>query len=178
MPQQVSLANPTEMIDLDFAAYLQKCKGRKTTTQHVDLSPYIFNLDAELSRRIGSIGLFRELIRSVVAADLPIKMRIKHKDGIEVGVEQFPAIHQIGSDIAQRFGITPPAIYVYESESLVPFSFTGENEMPMIVLPAQLLTGFDTEELTFIIGHECGHIHNDHGFYHTCLLYTSPSPRD
>ena len=45
----------------------------------------------------------------------------------------------------------------------------GTNDDAFILVHSALVDHFDDEELLSVIGHECGHIHNDHVVYLTTL---------
>ena len=47
----------------------------------------------------------------------------------------------------------------------------GTNEESFIVVHSALVDAYTDEELRFVIGHECGHIHNSHVVYLTTLHF-------
>ncbi len=89
---------------------------------------------------------------------------------VKVGPEQFPRGHKLGIECAEPWGIAPPVVYIKNDPRLNAFTY-GTNDDSFIVLHSALVDHFSDQELKSVIGHECGHVHNDHVVYLTALHY-------
>jgi Zn-dependent protease with chaperone function len=87
---------------------------------------------------------------------------------IRVGPRQLPRIHRIAERCATTLGVPTPTVYVANSPHVNAFTFGTEDDA-FIVIHSALIDHFDEEELTFVIGHETGHIQNKHVVYGTVL---------
>ncbi len=98
------------------------------------------------------------------------QMAVLRGSGLEVGPDQFPALHACAADYAQRLGMkTPPAIYIVES-NVINAAATRIGSRNFIILvddavDACLRTG-DPQTLAFLLGHEMAH----HALGHTGLV--------
>ncbi len=89
---------------------------------------------------------------------------------VKVGERQFPRVHQLGLKCARTLGITPPTIYIVNSPVLNAATY-GTNEDAFVLVNSALVDHMSDEELLSVIGHECGHIHNNHVVYLTAMHY-------
>ena len=88
--------------------------------------------------------------------------------GIPVNKDNFPEIDEIVNHCVTVLGINKP--YVVISNAIALSAFTvGSDEEPCIVLGNMLVRVMDPTKLTFVIGHECGHIAMEHVIYHTVV---------
>lgn len=88
--------------------------------------------------------------------------------GIPVNEKSFPEINDIVNHCVSVLGIRHP--YVVISSAIALNAFTvGTDEEPYIVLGNMLVRVMEPAKLTFIIGHECGHIAMGHVVYHTVV---------
>ena len=71
---------------------------------------------------------------------------------------------------AETLGIAPPQVYIVNSPQLNAATY-GTNDDSFIMVHSALVDHFTDEELLSVIGHECGHIHNNHVVYLTTLHY-------
>lgn len=88
--------------------------------------------------------------------------------GIPVNANSFPEINEIVEHCVFVLGIKRPYVVVSSTITLNVFT-VGSDEEPYIVLGNMLVRVMDTAKLTFIIGHECGHISMGHVVYHTIV---------
>lgn len=88
--------------------------------------------------------------------------------GIPVNANSFPEINDIVNHCVAVLGIRRPYVVVSSAISLNAFT-VGSDEEPYIVLGNMLVRVMDSAKLTFIIGHECGHIAMGHVIYHTVV---------
>lgn len=88
--------------------------------------------------------------------------------GIPVNANSFPEINDIVDHCVEVLGIRRPYVVVSSAISLNAFT-VGSDEEPYIVLGNMLVRVMDPAKLTFIIGHECGHIAMGHVVYHTVV---------
>lgn len=58
-----------------------------------------------------------------------------------------------------------PQIFIAHSPEPGGFTIATDDHEPVIVLTSALVGALSAGELLFVIGHECGHIHNLHGVY-------------
>lgn len=89
---------------------------------------------------------------------------------VKVGPRQFPRVHGVAARCASTLGIATPTLYVVNNPYLNGATY-GTNDDAFIMLNSALVDHFSDEELTSVIGHECGHIHNNHVVYLTAMHY-------
>ena len=169
MQEESSLpnSNPTEGIDLDFGRYLETRKRELAEhTAEGGIADYSFSLDHNLRRRMAALSPARMAAQALVALAVPIQKQLHAMEAIAVGPRQYPEIHALGEDCARRLGIGVPRIFL---KAMPPGAFTiaTDDVAPIIVLSTALVSSLTPDELQFVIGHECGHIHNLHGVYNT-----------
>lgn len=91
-------------------------------------------------------------------------------NAVRVGPKQFPRVHNIVQECAETLGIAPPTLYITNSPVMNAMTF-GTNDDSFIIVHSALIDYFGDEELKSVIGHEAGHIHNNHVVYLTALYY-------
>ena len=71
----------------------------------------------------------------------------------------------MGCDCARILGIGIPNIYIVNDQTLNAYTIGTDDIEPLIVIHSGLYERVTPGELRCVIGHECGHIHNQHGIY-------------
>lgn len=162
--------NPTAPLSLDFGGFLE-ARRRELAVHTADggITDYAFGLDYSLRQRIAAIAPARHLVRMLGAATAPIQKHIHRMEMIAVGPRQFPEIYSLGEDCARRLGIGIPQIFIAPTQELAAYTFGTDDIAPMAVISAGLVGALQPRELMFVIGHECGHIHNLHGAYNAAV---------
>lgn len=89
---------------------------------------------------------------------------------VKVGPRQFPRVHELGTRCARILGIAAPSIYIVNSPVLNAGTY-GTNDDAFVLVNSALVDHMSDEELLSVIGHECGHIHNNHVVYLTAMHY-------
>ncbi|MBE9075883.1 M48 family metallopeptidase [Romeria aff. gracilis LEGE 07310] len=165
----MSVTNPTTAIDLSFANYVDS-RDRELSAHLVGGIPdYAFSLDQQLRQQLAAMGPVRAISQSLVAMIVPLQKQLQQMNGVAVGPQQYPEIYALGEDCARQLGIGVPQIFVYYSPMLNAYTIATDDVAPMVVLSSALVEAFEPLELKFVIGHECGHIHNLHSVYNTAV---------
>jgi Zn-dependent protease with chaperone function len=166
---QSNSSNPTQSINLDFGRYLTQ-KQQELSEHFISGVPdYSFSLDRTLQRQIASIGPIRALTQTIVSFAVPIQKQIQQMQSIAVSPRQYPEIYAIGEECARRLGIGIPQIFICSALEGYACTIATDDVTPMIILSSGIVERLEMEELKFVIGHECGHIHNLHGVYNTAV---------
>ncbi len=164
-----SSRNPTASIDLDFDSYLLSQQERLAAHLIGGIPDYAFSLDQRLRQQIIKMAPVRAIAQALVSLAVPIYKQIQQMNAVAVSPKQYPQIYTIGEECAGKLGIGIPQIFVEYSPVINGFTIATDDVAPMIVLSSALVDAMEFEELTFVIGHECGHIHNLHGVYNTAV---------
>jgi Zn-dependent protease with chaperone function len=89
---------------------------------------------------------------------------------VKVGPKQFPRIHALVEQCSRTLHIAPPQVYITPVFALNAYTL-GTSEDALVVLNSALVDHLTEPELLDVIGHECGHIQNEHVVYTTTLYY-------
>lgn len=89
---------------------------------------------------------------------------------VKIGPRQFPRVHGLVVECAQTLGIATPTVYITNNVTLNAMT-SGTNDDAFILIHSGLIDRFTEDELLTVIGHECGHIHNNHVVYLTTMYY-------
>ena len=159
--------DPTGRISLDFDAYVAE-RERKQAAHMADGVPdYAFSLDWTIRRRLDKIVPLRKLAEILAAGVVPFQRSLFEIQGVAVGPSQFPELHSVGVDCAERLGIGVPQLFVLHDPSPNAFTFCTSQVDQIVVVTSGLLEALGPHEVRAVIGHECGHIHNRHVIYNT-----------
>ncbi len=122
----------------------------------------------------------RKAIDTLKPVEVAIPAAVKHTEAygksellgrsVRVGPKQFPRVDALAKQAANTLGIKPPTLYIINDPVMNAATF-GTNEDSVIMVHSALVDHFSDEELLSVIGHECGHIHNQHVVYLTALHY-------
>jgi Zn-dependent protease with chaperone function len=89
---------------------------------------------------------------------------------VKVGPNQFPRIHKLAVRCADTLGIATPTLYIMNNPYVNAATY-GTNDDSFIMVYSALIDQYTDDELLYVIGHECGHIHNSHVVYLTTMHY-------
>lgn len=161
--------NPTNAVDLDFAHYVDRRKQELAPHLQGDVPDYSFGMDGKLRRQLAAMGPIRMLAKLMVSTAIPYQRQRFAMFGVAVGPHQYPEIYNLGEDCARLLGIGIPQIFIAPDETRNAFTWATDDAAPLIVITNSLIEVLTPEELKFVIGHECGHIHNLHGIYNAAV---------
>ena len=87
---------------------------------------------------------------------------------VQVTERQFPRIHALNVQCAQALNIPTPQLFVGQNPNLNAGTY-GTNDDAFILVNGSLIDHFNDQEILDVLGHECGHIQNNHVVYMTTL---------
>lgn len=163
--EQEKRYNPTEGIWMDFGTYIEQMKRQEQAHRKGGIPDYAFALDYKLREQIRKIPHFHSISAKVMEQQAARYRQIYATSAVQVGPNQFPEIYEMTVDCAKRLGIGIPNIYVYPDQSLNAVTYGGDLVAPTIVLHSGAVERLTPGELKCVIGHECGHVHNEHCVY-------------
>ncbi len=164
------MANAATDLRLDFNAFVTRRKAERAEGAMEGEHDYSYVLDRQTRATFDSAKPIELAIASAVRV---FKEREKGNllgNAVKVSDRQFSRIHGIARECSQTLGITAPQVYIASSPVMNAGTY-GTNEESFIVIHSALVDQYTDEELRFVIGHECGHIHNSHVVYLTTLHF-------
>jgi len=155
---------------LDFNAFVTRRKAERADGAMENEHDYSYVLDRQTRSTFESAKPIELAVSSMVRV---FKERERGRllgNAVQVSSRQFSRIDSIAKDCANTLGIVPPSVFIVKSPTLNAGTF-GTDEESFIVVHSALVDAYTDEELRFVIGHECGHIHNSHVVYLTTLHF-------
>jgi Zn-dependent protease with chaperone function len=163
----VETVDPTSRISLDFTGWVARRQHQEARHMVNGTPDYAFSMDALLHRKLARIAPLRAVAQAILTAAVPIQRALHTTKGVAVGPRQLPEIHRMGVACAERLGIAVPQIFVVQDPQPNAFTLAAGQVDQIIVLHSSLVEMLGPRELQFVIGHECGHIHNEHSVFNT-----------
>lgn len=154
-------------MDMTFNEYVEQRKAGFVGDRPGD--PYAFPGDLKVRKALRTFKPVELAISNVVQLGKGVMSGDLLGSAIKVGPNQYPRLHAIVTDCARTLGIPAPTVYVQgRIDSVNAYTF-GTDKESVIVVHSVTLDHLDDDELKFVIGHECGHIHNGHVVYLVAL---------
>jgi Zn-dependent protease with chaperone function len=155
---------------LDFNGFVARKKAERADGAMDGAHDYSYILDRQTRATFESAKPIELAVSSAVRV---FKERERGRllgNAVRVSERQFARVHGISRECSETLGIVPPQVYIVSSPVMNAGTF-GTDEESFIVIHSALVDGYTDEELRFVIGHECGHIHNSHVVYLTTLHF-------
>ncbi|MBW2732203.1 MAG: M48 family metallopeptidase [Deltaproteobacteria bacterium] len=157
-------------VDLNFEAYIQERKGAEKGRGHGGAA-YSYAGDQKVLQALGKITPVKLAAEAAVRLWKNVARSQILGSAVKVTEKQFSEIHQTTVDCARRLQIPVPTVYIAPEVGALNAHTFGTTDDAYIILNGVLVDHLDADELRFVIGHECGHIHNEHVVYTTSLYY-------
>lgn len=160
------IENPTQKLDVSFERYL-KTRTREKEAHLVNGVPdYAFSMDHKLLSGLKAMTPIRVFFEAYARWLVPYMKKTLSMDCVAAGPNQYPELFSIGEECARRLGIGVPKIFVKYDNTFNAYTYPVDDSAPVIVFHSALIEKYTYDEIKSIMGHECGHIHNNHGIYH------------
>ena len=160
--------NPTNEIDVSIEKYIQTRTLQLQSHMINGIPDYAYGPDFFLREKIRKIPGVYKIFKALLSYYGPVHEKKLNLDCVKVGPSQYPEIYEMGKECARILGIGVPEIYINGDISEInAYTYATDDTYPVIVLYSEIVRRFTPQELMTVIGHECGHIHNNHSIYNT-----------
>ena len=157
--------------EFDFADYVERKKNpggvRGGGNEYGD---YAFSGDIRVRRRLDALKPVQLVARSAVRFWKSVQKNELLGRSVKITRRQFPELYDATAQCAAALDIAMPTVYVTSSPVINAGTY-GTDDEAFIILNSGLVDQFEPEEILYVIGHECGHLHNNHVVYSTVLTF-------
>ena len=158
--------------DLSFADYVAARKGAANARSR-EGAAYAYAGDLKSRQTLGKIRPVTLAVEATVRFWQTVEKSRMLGTAVKVTEKQFPRLHSLAQRCADTLQIAVPTLYVSPNIGALNAHTFGTTDDAYIVLNAALVDHLSELELLDVIGHECGHIQNDHAIYMTTLYFLS-----
>lgn len=158
-------------MSFNFLEYVEhKKEPERGRDEATGFGEYAFTGDIRVLRRLQQATPVRVVAESAVRFWKSMEKNELLGKSVKVTRRQFPELYDHVVDCAQQLDVAPPTVYVSQDVHLNAGTFGTETEA-FVVLNSGLVEKFEEAELKFVLGHECGHLQNNHVVYHTAAQF-------
>lgn len=149
---------------LEFNKWVSERRGERAGEEEGGEHAYAYVLDRQTRLAFDNARPVQLAVEAVVRMYKAFGKNELLGQAVKIGPRQFPRVHGLVVDCSQTLGIPTPTVYIVNSPVLNAGTF-GTNDDSFILVHSALVDHMTDDELKSVIGHECGHIHNDHVVY-------------
>ena len=161
---------PKPQIDLSFPRYVAARKGAADVRAR-EGSAYAYGGDLKVRATLDRIKPVTLAVEAAVRLWQTVEKSRMLGTAVKVTPKQFPGLFKLGEICADTLRIPVPTIYVSPNVGSLNAHTFGTADDPCIVVNAALIDHLSEPEMLDVLGHECGHIQNNHVVYMTTLHF-------
>lgn len=156
-------------IDFDFVRYVGYRKGQVEQRER-DGAAYAYSGERKLRRALTSA---KPVVIAIEATSRLWKSKARREllDRARVASDaHFPPVYRAARAAGESLGLEVPGVYVAD-DFPVASATLGTDDDTVVVISRRAADRLDQRELVALIGHELGHVQNNHVLYATALFY-------
>jgi Zn-dependent protease with chaperone function len=161
---------PKPQIDLSFPRYVAARKGAADARAR-EGSAYAYGGDLKVRATLDRVRPVTLAVEAAVRLWQTVEKSRMLGTAVKVTPKQFPRVFKLAETCADTLRIPAPTVYVSPNVGALNAHTFGTAEDPCIVVNAALIDHLSEPELLDVLGHECGHIQNNHVVYMTTLHF-------
>lgn len=172
MSEATERANPLLQIDTVFRTYLN-AYTRSYQNHMIDGSlDYAFESDFAVRQKIMGLMGWSRLFKNINTQDISAEAKHLFLKCDQAGPLKYPDIYDIVKKCSERLELNLPIVFVRDDlDRELVYSIASDIIEPCIVLSKQLVNMCTEDELTFLIGSECGRVQNNHCAFNMAFTY-------
>ena len=142
---------------------------QKRTLTQIDPRTWEHPADRAALNALRKVPVFDQVLRTVFGFFGEKPLRLAFLSGsVRVSETQFPRVHRLYVEACRTLDVQPYPLYVQQAQVLNAFAFGMQK--PFIVLNNFTVQELDDDELSFVLGHEIGHVMSGHTLYLTMMV--------
>ncbi len=157
--------SPLNSVRVNFGEYMSKMKARDDIHRINGIPDYAFPLDLKLREQLRKIPFFYTISKQIAVHAEARARQLETAQSVMASPTQFPDIFNMARDCAKRLGIGAPNVYITHDQAMNAYTYASDTVTPTIVVTSGIVERLTKGELKCVIGHECGHVHNEHIVY-------------
>jgi Zn-dependent protease with chaperone function len=161
---------PKPQIDLSFSRYVAARKGEASARSR-EGAVYAYAGDLKVRNALDRVRPVTLAVEATVRLWQTVEKSRMLGTAVKVTDRQFPKVWKLGVRCAEVLRIPIPTLYVSPNIGSLNAHTFGTTDDPYVVVNAALIDHLSDVELLDVIGHECGHIQNNHVVYMTTLFF-------
>jgi Zn-dependent protease with chaperone function len=161
---------PKPQIDLSFPRYVAARKGAADVRAR-EGSAYAYGGDLKVRATLDRVRPVTLAVEATVRLWQTVEKSRMLGTAVKVTPKQFPRVWKLVETCADTLRIPVPTVYVSPNIGALNAHTFGTADDPCIVINAALIDHLSEPEMLDVIGHECGHIQNNHVVYMTTLHF-------
>ncbi len=172
MSESLENGNPLLEIDTGFRSYLDAYTRSFEKHMSGGQLDYAFESDYAVRQKISGLGGWSRLARAITATDISAEAKHLFMKCDQAGALKYPDIYNTAKKCAERLELNLPIVFVRtDIEKPLVYSFESELIDPCIVLSDWVVHSCTADEITLLIGAECGRLQNGHSPYNWAFTY-------
>jgi Zn-dependent protease with chaperone function len=162
--------NPTSSIDIRLAEYVRQRKAGAEAHLIDGIPDYAYQMDFTMRQKILAIPGVFPFFKALTSQVVPMIRQQTNLHALKIGPSQYPGVYEMVVDCARRLSIGIPTVFILPNPAeMNAGAYAMEDDTPLITITSGLMERSTPGELRTAIGHECGHIHNNHSIYSTAV---------
>jgi Zn-dependent protease with chaperone function len=166
-----------EPVDLSFSRYVAARKGAASARAR-EGAHYAYGADLRLRSALDKLRPVTLAVEATLRFWQTVGRNRLVGNAVKVGERQFPNVHKLAVQAAEALQIPTPTLNLSVDNTFGAARTLGTADEATIVLYAPLLDSLTEPELQFLIGLECGHIHNGHTVYLTASYFLADAAKN
>jgi len=157
-------------IDFDFVRYVNYRKGQVEQRER-DGAAYAYSGERKLRRALTSA---RPVLIAIEATTRLWKSKARREllaRSTVASDARYTPLYRAAHAAGEALGLDVPGLYVAEGDFPAPSATLGTDEDTVVVVARRAAEHLSEPELVALIGHELGHVQNNHVLYSTALFY-------
>jgi Zn-dependent protease with chaperone function len=164
----------TAGIDFDFARYIASRRGQVEQAAR-DGAAYAFGGERKVRRTLVAARPVIIVLEATTRLWRDVAKTELLGTSVKVSDQQFPRVYEAARRAAEALHVRLPPVYVAPTSWSLRARALGMDDAPYIVVNASAAESLSDDELVATIGHELGHVQNNHVLFVTALHYLSQS---
>ena len=147
----------------------QEARAKRVLTE-ISSRAWEHPADRAALQALRRIPVFDQVLRTMFGffGEKPIRLAFQ-ANAVKVSENQFPHVHRLYRDVCKT--LDPEREYdLFISQTPIVNAGAYGMEKPFIILNSGTIWLLDDDEISFILGHELGHIMSDHVLYRTMTV--------
>ncbi len=155
-------------IQLGLREYIER---RKQTSSSDRGEGYAFSGDLKVLRTMRRIKPVELAVEAAVRLFNSIVRNQLLGSAVLVTPKQFPQLHELSMRCSRTLGVPEQQVYVVQALGSINALTMGTDEESVVILYSATVDHMTDRELLYVLGHEFGHIQNNHAVYRTALYF-------